>query len=266
MSEPATYTTLLFDVYDNVARITLNRPQAANTLSRDMAAELYQVAVRCAGDPAIRAVVLTGTGSAFCAGGDLKSFAAQDEQLPIHLRELLDDLHAAISHLANMDAPVIAAVNGVAAGAGMSLMCACDIAVAAESARFTMAYTRAGLSPDASSTFYLPRLVGLRRALDLALTNRMLSAQEALDWGLVTRVVPDAALADEVERLAGQLANGATRALGAAKRLLRAGWDTTLETQMTSEMHSIAAMARTSDAWEGIRAFVEKRPPRFTGE
>jgi 2-(1,2-epoxy-1,2-dihydrophenyl)acetyl-CoA isomerase len=129
-----------------------------------------------------------------------------------------------------------------------------------------LAYTRAGLSPDGASTYYLPRLVGLRRALELALTNRLLSATEALEWGLVTRVVPDARLTEEVDALAAQLANGATRALGASKRLLRDSWTETLETQMAHELHSIAAMGRAADAGEGIAAFLEKRQPRFTGQ
>jgi 2-(1,2-epoxy-1,2-dihydrophenyl)acetyl-CoA isomerase len=258
--------TVLLKVRDTVARITLNRPQAANTLNLEMAAALHDAALRCGDDRAVRAVVITGAGNSFSAGGDLKSFAAQSEQLPAHLNELVDHFHAAISHFARMDAPVIAAVNGVAAGAGMSLACACDFVVAAESARFTMAYTRAGLSPDGASTYFLPRLVGLRRALELTLTNRLLSATEALEWGLVTRVVPDTRLAEEVDALAAQLANGATHALGAAKRLLGDGWTETLETQMAHELHTIATMAGTSDVREGITAFLEKRPPRFTGQ
>ena len=263
----ADYTTLLFDVHEHgVARITLNRPQAANTINAEMALDLHRAAIRCSEDRAIRAVILTGAGAAFCAGGDLKSFAAQDEHLPAHLKELLVHLHGAISQFARMRAPVIAAVNGVAAGGGMSLACACDLAIAAESARFTMAYTRAGLSPDGSSSYFLPRLVGLRRALDLTLTNRMLTAAEALDWGLVTRVVPDAELPAAADALAAALADAAPLALGAAKRLVRASPNQTLETQMTDEMHSIVDMTRTSDAREGIAAFIERRAPQFRGE
>jgi len=164
-----------------------------------------------------------------------------------------------------MDPPVVAAVHGAAAGAGMSLACACDLVVAAESARFTMSYSNAGLTPDGSSTYYLPRLVGLRRATELTLTNRRLSAQEAMEWGIVTRVVPDEDLSEEATALASQLAAGATKALGAAKRLLQSGWTETLETQMEHETQTIADMARTSDAPEGIAAFLEKRQAEFTG-
>lgn len=259
-------SALLFDVRDNVAHITLNRPDAANAMSSDTARELMHAALRCDEDPAVRAVLITAAGRTFCAGGDLRSFAAEGDNLPFHLKEMTTYLHAAVSRLARMDAPVIAAVQGAAAGAGMSLVCATDIVLAAESARFTLAYTRVGLAPDGSSTYSLTRLVGLRRALELALTNRILSAKEALDWGLVTRVVPDAELQAEAEALARQLAAGPTRALGAAKRLLRDGSTETLETQMELEARAIADMARSPDAREGIGAFLEKREPKFRGE
>jgi 2-(1,2-epoxy-1,2-dihydrophenyl)acetyl-CoA isomerase len=265
MPDDTTYASLLFEQRDAVARITLNRPQAYNTLNREMADDLYAVALRCAHDERIRAVILTGAGSVFCAGGDLKDFHDQLDALPARLAALLDHFHGAVTHLSRMRAPIIAAVNGVAAGAGLSLACAADLVLAAESASFTMAYTRAGLTPDGSSTFFLPRVVGLHRALDLALTNRMLSAMEAESWGIVTRVVPDAALEDAAWALATKLASGATLALGGAKRLLRESFANTLETQLNLESDSITGMTRTADGREGITAFVEKRPPRFTG-
>jgi 2-(1,2-epoxy-1,2-dihydrophenyl)acetyl-CoA isomerase len=208
-------------------------------------------------------VLITGSGRFFCAGGDLKSFAAQGDELPRHLKQVTADFHAAVSRLNRMDAPVVIAVNGVAAGAGFSFALAGDLAVAAESARFTMAYTRAGLTPDGSSTYFLPRLVGLRRAKELTLTNRTLTAAEALGWGLVNQVVPDAELAETARALARELAGGATLALGAAKRLLDGGLNATLETAMEDEAQAISAMARTADGREGIAAFLEKRPPAF---
>ncbi len=260
------YTALLFAVRDSIARITLNRPDTANAINIDMARDLMHAALQCDEDPAIRAVIITGTGRMFCAGGDLKSFAAHDEDLSYHLKEVTTYLHAAMSRFTRMDAPIVAAVNGTAAGAGMSLACACDLVLAAESARFTMAYTRAGLTPDGSSTYFLPRIVGLKRALELTLTNRLLSAQEACEWGIVTRVVPDTNLPAEAEALAAQLASSATGALGAAKRLLHSGWTETLETQMEHETQAIAARAHTADGPEGIAAFLEKRAPKFTGQ
>lgn len=260
------YQTLLFETRGNVGYVTLNRPDAANSLNMQMARDLMDVMLRCDDDPTVRAVVLTGTGRMFCAGGDLKSFAAEREAIGAHVKEVTTYLHAAISAMARMDAPVIGSINGTAAGAGMSLACACDIVIAAESARFTMAYTRAGLIPDGSSTYYLPRRVGLGRALELTLTNRMLSAQEALAWGIVNRLAPDGEMVAQTEALANEMAAGPTGAFGVAKRLLWSGWNTTLETQMAAESWAIAAQAPTAEAREGITAFVEKRAPKFPGK
>lgn len=259
------YSTLLFEIKEHVARITLNRPDAANSVNADMARELMHAAIYCSEDASVRAVILTGAGRMFSGGGDLKSFAAQEDRLPGHLKEVAGNLHLAISRLARMNAPVIAAVNGSAGGAGLSLCCFCDIVLAAESAKFTLAYTRAGLSPDGGSTFFLPRIIGLRRALELALTNRVLSAAEAMDWGIVTKVVPDATLQAEAQTLAAQLAAGATGALGAAKRLLHHSFGESLETQMELEAQAIAEQARGRDAREGIAAFIAKRAPKFEG-
>src|SRR5436853_5032881 len=257
------YRTLGYELQDHVARITLNRPDAGNTLDGPMGRELMHAAIRASEDRAVRAVLLTGAGRMFCAGGDLKSFAAQGEELPAHLKELAGMLHLAISRLVRMDAPFVVAVNGAAGGGGMSFVLAADLVLAGESAKFTMAYTRAGLSPDGGSTFFLPRIVGVRRALELALTNRVLTAREAQEWGLVTRVVPDAALAAEAQALAAQLAAGATRAFGAAKRLLHHSSSESLETQMELEAQAIAERSRGAHAREGIAAFIAKRPPNY---
>ncbi len=259
------YETLLFDARDGVAHITFNRPDAANSLNMRMARELHQASIRCDVDAGIRAVVMRGTGDMFCAGGDLKSFAAEGEALPAHLKEVTAYFHAAISRFSWMDAPVIAAVNGTAAGAGMSLVCAADLAVAARSAVFTMAYTKAGLVPDGSSTFYLGRIVGLHRAMELALTNRVLSAEEACAWGIVNQVVDDAELDAAAGKLAADLAAGPTAAFGRTKRLILEGMTEGLENQMERETRAIAAAAASADGREGVRAFIEKRPPRFTG-
>jgi len=260
------YTTLLFDVRDNVAHITLNRPEAANSINEEMGKDLMHAALRCDEDPEIRAVLISGAGKIFSGGGDLKAFSARGNQLPYHVKEVTTYLHAAISRLTRMDAPVVAAVHGAVAGAGMSIAIACDIVVAAETTRFMVAYTRAGLVPDGSSTYFLPRIIGLKRALELTLTNRMFSAQEALQWGLVTRVVPDNELLAQASAIAVQLAAGPTRAYGISKRLLHSGWTETLETQMENESQAIANSARTADAREGITSFLEKRPPKFKGQ
>ena len=260
------YRTLGYELQDHVARITLNRPDSGNALDGEMGRELMHAAIRTSEDRAVRAVLLTGAGRMFCVGGDLKSFASQGERLSAHLKELAGMLHMAISRFVRMEAPFIVAVNGAAGGGGMSFVLAADLVLAAESAKFAMAYTKAGLSPDGSSTYFLPRIVGLRRALELALTNRVLTAREAQEWGLATRVVPDAALAAEAQGLAAQLATGATRAFGAAKRLLHHSFAESLETQMELEAQAIAERARGADAREGIAAFIAKRAPCFDGE
>ncbi|MFI5273587.1 MAG: enoyl-CoA hydratase/isomerase family protein, partial [Ktedonobacterales bacterium] len=225
--------------------------------------ELYTAIRACDDDPSVRAVLLTGAGKAFCGGGDLKSFAEQGEHIGEHLRAVTTDLHNMISRIVRMPKPVIAAVNGVAAGGGLALACACDLRIAAESARFTMAYTRAGLTPDGSSSYFLPRIVGLGRALDLTLTNRVLTSAQAEAWGIVSRVVPDAELMSQAAALATEMAAGATTALGQAKRLLWTAWTAELESQMARESESIARVVSGAQAQEGIAAFVEKRAPRF---
>jgi 2-(1,2-epoxy-1,2-dihydrophenyl)acetyl-CoA isomerase len=259
------YDTIDLNVGDGVAHLTFNRPQQANSINVDFARDLMHAALQCDEDPLVRAVLLSGHGRMFCAGGDLKTFAAQGAGLPRYLKEVTTYLHAAVSRLTRMDAPVIAAVHGSAAGAGMSLACAADIVLAAEDAKFTMAYTRAGLVPDGSSTYFLSRIVGLRRALELTLTNRVLSAAEAMGLGIVTRVVPATQLLDEARTLAAAFAAGPTKAFGASKRLLHAGWSGTLETQMELETRAIADAARGPDAHEGIAAFIERRPAKFVG-
>jgi 2-(1,2-epoxy-1,2-dihydrophenyl)acetyl-CoA isomerase len=260
------FKSLLFDVQSNVAHITLNRPDAANSINEEMGKDLMHAALHCDEDPEIRAVLISGAGKIFSGGGDLKAFLAQGDQLSYHIKEITTYLHAAMSRLTRMDAPVVAAVHGAVAGAGMSIAIACDIVVAAETTRFTVAYTRAGLVPDGSSTYFLPRIVGLKRALELTLTNRIFSAQEALQWGLVTRVVPDNELLAQAKAIALQLASGPTRAYGVSKRLLHSGWAETLETQMENESQAIANSARTADAREGILAFLEKRPAKYKGK
>lgn len=259
-------SAIQFEISDGVATITLNRPDNANALNIDIARGLMDAANRCSEERAVRAAVLTGAGRFFCAGGDLKAFAEAGDELGGHLKEVTTYLHAAVSRLTRMDAPVIAAVNGVAAGAGMSLACACDFVLAAESARFTMAYTRAGLTPDGSSTYFLPRIVGLKRALELALSNRMLTAADAEQLGIVTHVVPDGTALDEALALAKQLASGALGAFGRTKRLMHAGFNATLESQMEEESQAIAISAMSPEGKEGIAAFLEKREPRFPRE
>ncbi len=257
--------TLRFDLADHVARITLNRPDAANAMNLQMTKDLLEVGIECDENPEVRAVLLRSEGRMFCAGGDLASFADAGDALPRRLKEMTVYLHAAITRLVRGRAPVIAAVQGPAAGGGFSLACAADLIIASEQAVFSMAYTRAGLTPDGSSTWFLPRILGRRRTLELILTNRTLSAAEALDWGLVNDVVPADELDARAGKLAKQLAAGPTRAFGTAKELVMRSSSGDLESQMEFESQAIADAARTEDAAEGIAAFFEKRRANFRG-
>ena len=260
-----TYSTLLFEVREHVGYLTLNRPDNANSLNMEMGKELLDVSIRCDEDPDVRAVLLTGSGKMFSAGGDLKSFAGMGDHIGRGLKELTTYFHAMISRFARMDAPVIAAVNGTAAGAGFSMAASCDLVIAAESAKFTMAYTAAGLSPDGSSTYFIPRLIGIQRTKELMLTNRRLSAQEAQEWGLVNKVVADDQVLNEATQLAQSLANGPTLAYGMVKKLLNETYNLSMETQMEFEARGICDMTRSADALEGIDAFANKRKPQFKG-
>jgi 2-(1,2-epoxy-1,2-dihydrophenyl)acetyl-CoA isomerase len=261
------YRMMKFELRENVAWITFNRPDALNAVNKQAIEEFYHIVNRCSAERSIRAVVLTGTGDrAFCAGGDVAEFDQHGEKVEMLVREMTGLLHVGISRLAWLHAPVIAAINGVAAGAGLSFAACCDLAIAADHAKFTSAYTRIGLTPDGSSTFFLTRLLGRRRVMELYMTNRVLSAQEALDWGLVNRIVPAADLIDEVTVLARQLAGGPTLAYAGIKKLVMMSPNDTLESQMERETRVIAQMAATKDAREGIKAFVAKRKAQFTGE
>lgn len=248
-----------------VATITLNRPDHANALDLDMASELARAARLCQRDSDIRAVVLTGNGKLFCAGGDLASMADAGEEVDLALKGLTDQCHAAFSTMMRMRAPVIVAVNGAAAGIGLSLALVGDITIASEKASFTMAYTAAGLSPDGGATYLLPRAIGYKRAKEMMISNRRLSATEALDWGLVNQVVAPEALLEEAQTQAKRLAKGATDAFGSVKSLLLTGFSESLETQMALEAQAIGKNATGADGQEGVSAFLEKRRPLFKG-
>lgn len=260
------YETLLFNVADGVGTITFNRPDAANAMSPLCAKEFNDVSLLIEGDRDIRAVLITGNGKMFCAGGDLAAFSAAGDGARALILQMTGDLHLGISRLSRNAAPVIGAINGTAAGAGFSVVMLCDLVISAQSAVYTMAYTNAGLSPDGSSTFFMPRKIGDRRARELMLTNRLLKADEALEWGVVNRVVPDESLMDEAMALAKKIANGPTQAYGQVKALLNGSFDQSLETQMELEARAIAEMITTADGQEGLDAFLNKRKPDFKGQ
>ncbi len=260
------FETLTFERDGAVAIITLDRPDAANSLNVPMSEDLVKVATHCDSNSDIRAVVFTAKGKMFSAGGDLHSFAAQGEGMAEYMRFATTGLHAAISRFARMNAPYLVAVNGIAAGAGFSMAICGDMVFAAESAKFTMAYTKAGVSPDGSSTWFLPRLVGRPRALQLIMMNDLLTAQQALEWGLVNEVVADDKLMTRAMEVAHQLASGPTLAYGESKRLITDSLSTTLETQMEMETRAIAGLARASeDTVNAIKAFTNKQAPTYHG-
>lgn len=254
-----------YDVADGVARVRFTRPEGANAVSVQFSNELRQVMLEIEHDDAVRAVCVTAEGKVFCAGGDLKEFAGHGRALPKIAADMLTDFHSAIYKMNRTPKPFVAGVRGAAGGAGLSLMAAFDLVVASESAKFTMAYTRAGVTPDGTSSYFIARHIGLRRMMDLTLTNRVLSAEEAESWGLVNRVVGD----DEVDaaalELAQSLATGASWAMGHAKHVIYEGYERTLESAGEFEGMTITRAMGTHDGQEGIAAFAEKRSPDFNG-
>lgn len=255
--------SLIVKQLGRVVVVTFNRPHAGNGLNCRMASELAEVAAEVDAAADVRCVVLTGSGGFFCAGGDVKEMAGLGNATAGGVKKLADDAHKAISSFARMRPPLVVAVNGIAAGGGVSLAMTGDMVLAGETASFTMAYSAAGLSPDGSSTYFLPRLIGLRKTQELMFTNRRLSAREAVDWNLAHRVTADESLQTEALALAERLAQGPAGSHAAIKSLLLASFGNGLETQMEMEGRLIAACAASADGQEGIRAFCAKRAPVF---
>lgn len=257
---------VLLDFTDGIATLRLNRPDKGNAIDTDMAADLAEAATQIAERPGVRAVLITGNGPNFTVGGDISLFAGTArEQLPSRLRRMIDSYHLAIERLTSVDAPVVAAVRGGAGGGGLGLLYVADIVVASDTARFALGYGALGLTADGGNTWFLPRMVGMRQAQQLFLLNRRLTAQEALEVGLVSRLAPDEAVEKEAAALAATLAAGPTSAYGAVRRMLRQSFETGLSDQLDAEKESIIAASRTDDAQEGIAAFTAKRKPQFRG-
>jgi 2-(1,2-epoxy-1,2-dihydrophenyl)acetyl-CoA isomerase len=247
-----------------VATITLNRPDALNSLTVPMKVELLDALRRVERDAAMRAVILTGAGRAFCAGQDLRERLQPDAApLGVEIRERYNPIIRAMRSLAK---PIVGAINGVAAGAGASLAMACDIRIASDTASFALAFARVGLVPDSGATWFLPRLVGAAKAAEIALLGDPLSASEGERLGLFGKVVPAAELATEARAIANRLAAGAPRAIALTKRALDAAWERDLDGALEYEAHLQEMAGRTADHQEGMAAFLEKRPPRFTGK
>jgi len=248
-----------------VAHLRFNRPLRLNAISQELADALADACGRIAAEGTARAVLLSGEGRGFMAGGDISAFHAAGGNAPAVVDAIIAKVHAAVRILTSLPVPVVAAVHGPVAGAGLSMMLAADVIIAAEESRFVLAYPRIGASPDGGATWALPRVLGLRRALGFALLGEELTTDEALALGLINKVVPAVLLMDQGKELAHRLANGPTLAFGRTKALLRASLDRDLPDQLEAERAAFIAGAGTRDFHEGVAAFLEKRPARFMG-
>jgi 2-(1,2-epoxy-1,2-dihydrophenyl)acetyl-CoA isomerase len=255
------------DVDDaGLARLRLNRPEASNGLTVELLKALHDAILRCHADPNVRVVLLTGEGRNFCAGGDIHTFESKGEGLPDYLREATAWLQLATSALIQLRVPVVAAVQGFAAGGGgLGLVCASDIVIAAESAKIFSGAVRVGMAPDGGSSVTLTQLVGLRQALRILLTNPTLTAVEACDIGLVTEVAPDDEMLERATEIAVALTDQPTQALSATKRLVWGGVGASVEQRLAEEARTVSELSGSADAIEGLRAVIERRKPRFTG-
>jgi 2-(1,2-epoxy-1,2-dihydrophenyl)acetyl-CoA isomerase len=260
-------TTLLLERDGAIATLTLNRPESLNALDAQMVEALVAHSATLAADESVRCVIIRGAGRHFMAGGDIRSFNDRLADPPVerqrHFTHMVGHMHAAIENLQRMPCPVLASVHGAVAGFGLSLMCACDLALAADSSYFTSAYRHIGLTPDGGASYTLPRLVGLKKAMEIVLLGERFDAAEALRLGLVNRVVGAAELPAETQAIALALAAGPALALRNGKRLINQSLSQTLSAQLLAEAESFGACAATGDFAEGIRAFLEKRAPRF---
>jgi 2-(1,2-epoxy-1,2-dihydrophenyl)acetyl-CoA isomerase len=260
------YTTLLFNIADGVAEITLNRPDKLNSFNPDMLRELHQVFQTIETDAVIRAVLITGTGRGFCAGQDLNVRQGQPgDKGELVRKSLNDNFNPLIRRIHNLKKPIVAAVNGIAAGAGANLALSCDIVIAAESASFLQAFVNIGLIPDCGGTFYLPRLVGMARAKAAALLGEKIRAAQAEEWGMIWKVVPDQQLISDARSLAKRLAAGPSVALGLIKQALDVSINHDLDRQLDWERDAQGLAAMSEDFSEGVNAFLEKRPAKFIG-
>ena len=258
---------VLYDVADGVATITLNAPERMNTITRTMLDALTARLVDANQDPAVRCVIVTGAGRAFCAGLDVKAMSEGRDTgiLQGTMRPTLDLRNTPPTVLHAMDKPVLCAVNGGAAGYGMDLAIGCDIRVMGQSAKLAAAFCKRGVLPESGSTWLLPRMIGWSKASQLIFTGRTLSAAECVDWGLASEVVPDAELMPRVRALAAEIAANAPMAVQASKRMMRSGWNETFPDHVHHVYLQLIPLARSEDAKEGMRAFAEKRAPKFEG-
>jgi 2-(1,2-epoxy-1,2-dihydrophenyl)acetyl-CoA isomerase len=260
-----TYSTILYDTADGVATIILNRPDMRNAFNDQMAEELQAALKSAERDAAVRSLVLTGAGAGFCAGQDLAAIRARGDDVSFRAH-LQHTFHPIVAKLASIEKPVIAAVNGAAAGAGFGIAIACDFRYASETAKFRMAFIGIALAPDSGTSFFLPRLIGLGRALELAYTNDLIDAPTALSLGLVNKVLPPDQLLPVTLDLARKLAQAPTKSLGLTKRAMSRALTATLDEALDYEAHLQEVAGRSADHKEGVAAFLEKRVPHFRGQ
>jgi 2-(1,2-epoxy-1,2-dihydrophenyl)acetyl-CoA isomerase len=260
------YQTILFDVSDGIARLTLNRPDRLNSFNVEMHGEVRDALRRLTEDRAARVLVLTGAGRGFCAGQDLGDRAVAPGGQGVDLGESIDNYYKPlVLALRNLQMPVIAAVNGVAAGAGANIALACDLVIATKSASFIQSFSKLGLVPDSGGTWLLPKLLGNARAMGLALLADKLSAEQAAQWGMIWRCVEDSEFKQTVDALAQQLALAPTRGLARTKQAIYESWGRSFEQQLDQERDFQRELGRSQDYAEGVAAFTEKRNPKFTG-
>jgi 2-(1,2-epoxy-1,2-dihydrophenyl)acetyl-CoA isomerase len=259
------YESIIYEVADGVATITLNRPSSLNAFNDQMLAELIDAFKQCARDSTVRCVAVTGSGRAFSAGQDLKDMQERGDQFSIgeHMRGGYNKL---VRQITTLEKPVIAAVNGIAAGAGCGLALACDLRIASDKASFMLAFSNVGLIPDSGSTWTLPRLIGFARAYEMAITADKVSAETALEWGMINQIAPAEQLLEIVAAWATALASGPTLAYGLTKRAMYKANDVSLAEALEYESLLQEIAAGSHDSREGVRAFLEKREPAFTGE
>jgi 2-(1,2-epoxy-1,2-dihydrophenyl)acetyl-CoA isomerase len=255
---------VLYEAKGAVAHVTLNRPEQMNAMNIDLIDGLA-VAMEKARAPEIRAVVLKANGRCFCAGGDIRAFNQFIDQGTTIPEAMPDRLHEMVETMRNLEKPILASVHGAAAGAGAPLALACDLVIASEDAIFNFAYARIGLSPDGSSTYFLPRHVGMKKAAEIFMMLPTYAAKEAMDLGLINWVVPSSDLASKTDSIAQQLSQGPTAAFGRLKKLLNATYDNTLHDQLALETRHICDSSTTADFREGIKAFLSKKTPKFVG-
>lgn len=257
--------SVLLLIDKNIATITLNRPEAMNSFNQNVAKDLLEVTTDVRNNKSIRAVILNGNGPCFMAGGDIRMFNEMMDSMPKGVDEMIDLLHRSIANLMNMPKPVLACVHGSVAGAGVSLMMACDLVIAADDTKFTLAYSGIGMSPDGGATYNLPRLVGNKKAMEWLLLSDMFDAQTAQTFGLINWSVSSSELAQQSQKIISKLVRGPSHSFAHIKRLVNATWDHSLEKQLAEEGKAFADCTVSADFRIGVESFLQKKRPEFAG-